>query len=224
MPQPGKFIVLEGLSGSTKSTQLALLKERFLAVDQPVTSFKFPQYNQGAVGHLIKDYYLKGTFGDPMTIHPKLASLPFLVDRLRAIPEIQHVLSTGAMAIADRWWPTNAAYQGAKLPQAERAEFFRWLEEYEFDDSHMLREDVGIYLRTTPAMSLRMVELRATEALHEGRDGQEKTDQSQVERFDCYEACLVGRPNWHTVECLDEHGQMRTREEIHADICKVLGL
>lgn len=224
MPTSGKFIVFEGLSGNTKSTQLAMLVDYFQKEGRGVVPFKFPQYDKDVVGRLIKDDYLKGVFGDPMTVHPKLASLPFLVDRLRATPEIAHFRNTGFMVVSDRWWPTNAAYQGAKLPKEQRQAFFDWLEAYEFDGCHLLCEDVGIYLRTSPETSLAMVESRGAKAPGEGRDGQEKTDQSQFDRYECYEKLLNGRPNWCTIECLDDSGKMRTREEIHADICKALNL
>ena len=65
----GVFVVLDGIDGSGKATQTALLLERLQEAGYKTGTIDFPQYYDNFFGKLTGEY-LTGKLGD---VHPKLA-------------------------------------------------------------------------------------------------------------------------------------------------------
>jgi dTMP kinase len=129
----GKLIVLEGIDGSGKSTQLRLLEERLGRDGVPFRSVRFPRYSRehSALARL----YLAGGLGDsPGAINAYAASSFFAADRFVSYKTEPWgaYYDGGGLVFADRYTTSNAIHQGVKLPRGERADFFRWLYDYEF--------------------------------------------------------------------------------------------
>ena len=105
----GKFIVIEGLDGCGKSTQLRLIKEgleqygkRVYLTAEP-TNYETGEYIRRILSEsLVKDMYLQAAL--------------FLADRLEHIthPEfgIEKYLSDGYTVVCDRYYYSSFAYQG----------------------------------------------------------------------------------------------------------------
>ena len=76
----GKLIVIEGLDGSGKSTQLNLLEERLKKAGKDCKTVSFPDYESDSSA-LVK-MYLRGEFGNkPDDVNPFAASAFYTVDR-----------------------------------------------------------------------------------------------------------------------------------------------
>ena len=76
----GKLIVIEGLDGSGKSTQLNILKNRLCDEGLHVRQIKLPNYEDKS-SELVK-MYLGGRFGsDPDCVNAYAASSFYAVDR-----------------------------------------------------------------------------------------------------------------------------------------------
>ena len=108
------FIVIEGLDGAGKSTQVAMIREEFAVRGIETEYIHFPRFDASAYGETIARF-LRGDFGDAETVDPQLAALLYAGDRKCAAPMIKSWLSEGKAVIIDRYVASNIAYQCAKV-------------------------------------------------------------------------------------------------------------
>ena len=126
------FIVLEGLDGAGKSTQIRMLR-RFFA-DRGVESeyVHFPRFDSPVYGELIARF-LRGEFGGVGEVDPYLVALLFAGDRADAASRIREWLAQGKAVILDRYVYSNVGFQCAKLPAGEeRNRLADWILYLEF--------------------------------------------------------------------------------------------
>ena len=96
------LIVLEGLDGAGKSTQVRKLR-KYLEEKCPRFDYiHFPRYEAPVYGGLISRF-LRGEFGDIDAVHPQLVALLFAEDRHGAAPEIRKTLDEGGTVLLDRY-------------------------------------------------------------------------------------------------------------------------
>ena len=115
----GKLIVIEGLDGSGKATQTALLEKTLLAQGLPVRKVSFPDY-QSDSSALVR-MYLSGKFGPKADdVNAYAASCFYAVDRYASYKTgWQSFYRQGGIVLADRYTTSNAIHQCAKLPPRE---------------------------------------------------------------------------------------------------------
>jgi dTMP kinase len=216
MPARGKFIVLEGIDGSGKRTQLDMLAQAFASRGISFAQISFPRYD-GFFGKLVARY-LNGEFG-PLAVDAHFSALLYAGDRLEAKPKIQADLSSGTMLLADRYIGSNLAHQGARVAIAERAEFLRWLKQLEYQVYGLPAEDLVIYLHVPPALAHRLVgEKGAREYTKLRRDIQEANLAHLQAASDVYDQ-LAREPNWQKIECYDTGmNALRSPDAIHQDV------
>lgn len=140
------LIVLEGLDGAGKSTQVRKLKEYLESRCSRLEYIHFPRYDAPVYGELIGKF-LRGGFGPIDAVHPQLVALLFAEDRHGAAPAIRETLRQGGTVLLDRYVYSNIAYQCAKLKNANEAEEVReWILNTEFGDFNLPRPDLSIFL------------------------------------------------------------------------------
>ena len=155
MPARGKFIVLEGIDGSGKRTQLDMLAQAFASREVPFAQISFPRYD-GFFGKLVARY-LNGEFGSLEAVDAHFSALLYAGDRLEAKPIIESSLASGKILLADRYVGSNLAHQGARISSEKRAEFLQWLEQLEYQVYALPAEDLVIYLHVPPSIAHRLV-------------------------------------------------------------------
>ena len=140
------LIVLEGLDGAGKSTQVRMFR-KYLESDSPGLEYiHFPRYDAPVYGGLISRF-LRGDFGANEAVHPQLVALLFAEDRRTAVPEMRRTLDAGGTVLLDRYVYSNIAYQCAKLKDGKEAEELRqWILDTEYGQFGLPRPDLNVFL------------------------------------------------------------------------------
>ena len=108
------FVVLEGLDGAGKSTQVRRLRRFFEERGLGVEYLHFPRFDAPVYGELIARF-LRGEFGAADEVDSYLVALLFAGDRAGAAAQIRAWLAGGRVVLLDRYVWSNVAYQCAKL-------------------------------------------------------------------------------------------------------------
>ena len=142
----GKLIVIEGLDGSGKSTQLDLLPKRLQEHGIDCKTVSFPNYDSDSSA-LLK-MYLNGQFGDkPSDVNAYAASVFYTVDRFASFKtDWGEYYNQGGTIIAGRYTTSNAVHQTGKLPREDWADFLDWLYEFEYQKIGIPKPDAVIFL------------------------------------------------------------------------------
>ena len=215
----GKLIVFEGTDGSGKSTQLELLAKRLEAEQIGFQRLRFPQYEEPSSA-LIR-MYLGGAFGDdPEAVNAYAASTFYAVDRYASYQCVwKDYYQGGGLVVSDRYTTSNAVHQGSKVPEGERAEFFRWLYDLEYDRMGLPRPDLVVLLDMPVELSEQLMRKRekstGTHAdIHE-------RDEDYLKK--CRDVALHAAKyyGWRTVSCAKD-GAIRSVEDIHEEVYAIV--
>ena len=140
------LIVIEGLDGSGKSTQIKLLQEYFDRNKLPSRFLHFPRTDSPFFGELIKRF-LKGELGRLEDVNPWLVAMIYAGDRRDASSEMKKWLESGQTVLLDRYVYSNIAYQCAKIEDREEKNKLRsWIIDLEFKHFGIPRPDLNIFL------------------------------------------------------------------------------
>ncbi len=140
------LIVLEGLDGAGKSTQVKKLRNYLEAVCGTLEYIHFPRYDAPVYGDLISRF-LRGDFGSNESVHPQLVALLYAEDRHRAAPQMHRVLEGGGTILLDRYVYSNIAYQCAKVSDPEERDRLRkWIFDTEYGDFGLPEPDLNLFL------------------------------------------------------------------------------
>lgn len=214
MNKQGLLIVFEGIDGSGKTTQINLLSQYLKKKSKDFEAISFPQYGKNAYAKEIEDY-LNGKLGSIDKVDPFILAKAYAGDRKLAKPLIEGWLKSGKIVIANRYVSSSKAHLGANLRMGEREDFINWLDELEYQTNGMPREDLTILLSVDPKVGQKNVSVKHKADIHEG------SLRHLEQAYKIYLLLARGKPNWYVIDCMD-NGQMRTKEEIHQEIVRIL--
>ena len=225
------FIVLEGLDGAGKSTQIRMLRQLF--ADRGVESeyVHFPRFDSPVYGQLIARF-LRGEFGGVQEVDPYLVALIFAGDRADAAPQIRQWLAEGKAVVLDSYVYSNVGFQCAKLPAGEeRDRLADWIVNLEFGHNALPRPDLSLFLDVPFAFTERKLsEAREgddRDYLQGGQDIHEASLQLQQDVRSVYLASASKDPSLRVVDCSDASGAMESPEgifaKIRAELIPILG-
>ena len=140
------LIVIEGLDGSGKSTQVKRLRKYLESVSGNLEYIHFPRYDSPVYGELIGKF-LRGGFGSIDSVHPQLVALLYAEDRHGAAADMRKTLDEGGIVLLDRYVYSNVAYQCAKIADTEEREALRkWILDTEYRQFELPVPDLNIFL------------------------------------------------------------------------------
>lgn len=217
MPARGKFIVLEGIDGSGKRTQIDLLARALTERGITFSQVSFPNYG-GFFGKLVARF-LNGEFGSLDVVDPHFSALLYAGDRLESKPALDAALGSGQTVLADRYIGSNLAHQGARVPSEKREEFLAWLRELEYRVYALPGEDLVIYLRVPVAEAHRLVAEKGARGYTNQRHDLQEANLAHLEAASRLYDELAQQQNWVRIECYDAAARsLRSPDAIHAEI------
>ena len=211
----GKLIVIEGLDGSGKSTQLELLPVSLKKIGIDCKTVSFPDYDSDSSA-LVK-MYLSGKFGDkPGDVNAYAASTFYAVDRFASYKSgWGEFYNGGGTVVAGRYTTSNAVHQASKLSPDKWEGFLSWLYDFEYKKIGIPSPDMVIFLDMPTAVSQKLLEKR-----YSGDNDKKDIHERDTEYLDhCRRAALFTAEysGWQIVPCA-ENGEPRTVEDIAEDI------
>lgn len=219
------FIVLEGVDGSGKSTQIANLRRMFAELGIESEYLHFPRFDAPYFGDLIARF-LRGELGSIDQVDPYIVALLYAGDRRDAATMINGWLKEGKVVLVDRYVYSNVGYQCAKVEDAAaREELRKWILNLEYDYFAIPKPDVSLFLDVPFAFTERKLKeqregedrayLQGKEDIHEqSMELQRKVRQVYIDAAECDD-------NMHVVDCT-QAGEMASPEEIFSRIMKVV--
>jgi dTMP kinase len=206
------LVVLEGLDGAGKSTQVKKLRTYLESLYGSLEYVHFPRYDAPVYGDLISRF-LRGDFGSNEAVHPQLVALLFAEDRHGAAPAMKETLDKGGVILLDRYVYSNIAYQCAKLKDEKEAEVLRdWIFNTEYGDFALPKPDLNIFLDVP--ISFVESKLKANRAgddrdyLAGGQDIHEADMEFQKKVRAIYQRQCELDPKFIRIDCSDEYGMM----------------
>lgn len=220
------FIVLEGLDGAGKSTQIAKLRQMFTDMGIESEYLHFPRFDSPIFGELIARF-LRGELGSLEQVDPYIVALLYAGDRCDAAPLINGWIAEGKVVIIDRYVYSNIGYQCAKLATSqERKKLKEWISNLEYEYYKIPKPDISLFL-DVPFM---FTERKLTETregddrdyLNGGQDIHEASLDLQKSVRDVYIEASKSDEHLFVVDCSDEKGAMDSPDNIFVRIKEVV--
>lgn len=212
------FIVLEGLDGAGKSTQIKLLRRMVEATGRECEYLHFPRFDAPIYGDMIARF-LRGELGSVEQVNPYLVALLYAGDRADAARMINGWLKEGKCVIVDRYVYSNIGYQCAKVAtEEERKRLREWILRTEYEEFGIPRPTVSLFLDVpfgfTEAKLTAQREGDDRNYLAGGVDIHEKSLDLQRRVREVYLEAASADGELQVVDCSTAEGSMASPEEI----------
>lgn len=211
----GKLIVIEGLDGSGKSTQLELLPQNLLKYGFESKTVSFPDYESNSSA-LVK-MYLGGEFGKkPGDVNAYAASLFYAVDRFASYKTTWgEYYNKNGIIVSGRYTTSNAVHQTSKMDESEWSGFLDWLYDLEYNKVGIPKPDKVIFLDMPIDVSQKLLSGR-----YKGDEGKKDIHESDTEYLEkCRKAAMFTAKysGWTIIPCAKD-GEPRSIEDIANDV------
>ena len=209
------LIIIEGIDGTGKTTQTALLIERLKKKGYQTANLDFPQYNKSLFGKMVARY-LKGEFGNSNEVNPYFSSLLYALDRYEAKLKLLQWLKEKKIVILNRYVTANLIHQSIKVAVKKRAAFIRWIERTEYQILGLPKPNLVVYLSLPYTLACALIEKRGNaKDIHEADKAHLKHAALQGMRL------AKKKKNWHTIQC-SKGEKILSKKEIGEQIWRLV--
>lgn len=221
-----KFIVIEGLDGSGKSTQINLLERYFKSKNIRYKYIHFPRLETPIIGEMIAKF-LRGELGNVDDVNPYLVALMYATDRKNANEMIKSWLNDEYLVLMDRYVYSNIAFQCAKVKSIEeKIKIKKWIKELEYEYNQIVKPDISLFLHVpfqviedrlkSKRVGSDRIYLQGEEDIHENN----LVLQRNVEME--YLNLIKEDENFNLIECYRDDKTLFNPEDICNKIIKIL--
>jgi dTMP kinase len=218
-PRRGALIAIEGIDGSGKGTQAALLRDALAARGLKTKLISFPRYQDTFFGARIGDF-LNGRFGSLNEVHPFLAATLFAGDRLESRPLLIDALETHDVVVLDRYVASNIAHQAAKRTGDERRTLAQWILNLEFSVNNLPQPDLAILLDLPASTAQTLIAKKNARTYTDRAADLQEADADYLEEVSQVYLTLAGdAPGWNIVP-VERDGALRSIDEISSEVLK----
>lgn len=219
----GKLIVIDGLDGSGKSTQLEIVQKKLEDMGVPVKTISFPDYESPSSA-LVR-MYLNGEFSDnPDDINAYAASSFYAVDRYASYMKYwKEDYFSGKLILAARYVSSNAIHQMVKLDESEYDQYLEWLYDYEHEKLGLPPADKVIFLDMPTNISQKLLSKR-----YNGDESRKDIHEAHVSYLEnCRKTALyaANKLDWTVTQCSDGENPLPVEvisENVMKEISKVI--
>jgi len=220
-----KLLVIEGVDGAGKSTQIKLLKDFFSKKGYKCEYLHFPRTDTPYFGELITRF-LRGEFGSLNEVDPYLIAMLYAGDRKDASAMINNWLSEGKIVLLDRYVYSNIAYQCGKLNEIPaQHQLMNWILSLEFTHFAIPKPDLNVFLDVPLVFTERNLANARTgddrHYLNGTKDIHEESMLFQKKVRDIYLRISESEDRLAAVDCSNKNGEMLTPSEIFDLIIKL---
>ncbi len=214
-----KLIIIEGLDGSGKSTQTALVEKYFEDSEIDYKKIKLPDYDSKS-STLVK-MYLGGEFGtNADDVNAYAAGAFYAVDRFASYKlNWGKDYENGTLILADRYATSNSIYQMEKLDKSMWDEYLDWSEDFEYNKIGIPKPDLVIYLDMPVEISQKLMTSR-----YDGDENKKDVHEANVDFLNsCRTSAIYAakKQGWVVIPCSDGENPYSV-DKIHNDIIDVI--
>lgn len=215
----GKLIIMEGLDGSGKSTQTALLEEYLKNSNVEFKKIKLPDYDSPS--STLVNMYLAGEFGkDANDVNAYAAGAFYAVDRFASFKlNWKKEYESDILILADRYATSNSIYQMEKIDEKDWDEYLDWSADFEYNKIGIPKPDLVIFLDMPVEISQKLMTSR-----YNGDEGKKDVHEANVEFLKkCRKSALyaANKQGWKVIPCSDGENPLSI-EEIHNNIVAIV--
>jgi len=206
------FVVIDGIDGSGKGTQVALIYEALKNQGKKVKIIDFPRYGESSAFFVEK--YLNGDYGKELA--PEKASLFYALDRFDASSELKKDLESYDYIIANRYVSASMIHQAGKIREKKEIDsFLAWLENLEYDILSIPRPDMTIFLDVAPSVSSCLIEKKEKRAYIKNDENKDIHEEDEKHLQDAYNIAhyVAEKFDWTIIDCV-ENGNILPKELI----------
>lgn len=212
----GRLVVIEGIDGSGKTTQIRLLSGYLKEKKIGFEVISFPQYGKNKYADEIFDY-LSGKLGKLNELDPYAIAKLYAADRKTVGDKIKNWLKSGKIVIANRYVSSSKAHLGANVDESKRDQFIKWIDKLEYQTNQMPKEDLTILLLVDPRLGQQNSQAKNHPDIHED-NLRHLTKTSKV-----FLQLSQTEKNWVVINCMDD-GQMKSPKEIQSEISRIVSV
>lgn len=143
----GKFIVIEGIDGSGKTTQIEMLDDKLTLAG--IDTYLTKEPSDGRIGK-----YIREILTGKVKVSPHTLAVLFTADRMDHITNEENGLlskiNNGTTVLCDRYYFSSYAYQNEGAP-------ISWVINMNSQAFRLLRPDLTIFIDTTPEVAMERI-------------------------------------------------------------------
>lgn len=218
----GFIISIEGTDGSGKHTQQQMLLQALISKKYKVFDQTFPNYDSPSSSAV--KMYLDGEFGnDPNCLDCYQASTLYAIDRLCTYKKnIKPHYDAGDIILFDRYVQSNFIHQSSKIAdEAERQKYLEWEQDFEFNKLGLPKPNLVFFIEMPVEKSIELAKARGAYKNGEKKDIHEE-DNNYMKNAYNNGLALAKQFGWTLIHCIDASGNLKSREEIHNEIMKIV--